>query len=122
MIKQYDTIEDMFKDLEDRIAAGKKAAVEHPIKVEDLHHGDFFAYVHPIHRIPIFGEVLEYPDEEGDIREARDNGYIFARCFSAVRPSGELGDTHITHITHKIPKIVFDRAKANGFRHLDSLN
>jgi hypothetical protein len=124
-MKEFDSLEDMFADIAARVEAGKKAAENHPIKVKDLRHGDYFAYQHPVHNILIFGEVIEkteYPEDDGSIATARANGFVYGRCYSVLCPEGELGDTHVTYITHKIDKAVFERARVNGFHHLNPTN
>lgn len=118
------TFKDMMKGIQAQVEANRKAAEEHSIKVEDLRHGDYFAYNHPA-GITIFGEVMErtdYPEDEMTIALARQNGYVYGRCYSEDCPEGELGDTHVIRITHKVTKEMFDRAKANGFRHIDIMN
>lgn len=124
-MKVYTSFEEMMADIQARVEAGREAAKHHHIKVEDLRHGDHFTYLHPELGIPIFGEVVEeteYEEDELDIAMARENGYIFGKCYSVMCVEGELGDTHVTRITHKIDKAVFERAKANGWRHLDPSN
>jgi hypothetical protein len=123
-MKMYENIEEMFADLERRLEEGRRSAKTHHIKVGDLRHGDYFAYRHPV-GVLVFGRVIEkteYSEDDESIQEARENGFVFARCFSAMCPEGELGDTHVTRITHKVSKKLFDRAQVNGFRHLDQLN
>lgn len=119
MIKEYENAEKMFKDIEKMVAQGREAAKHHHIKVDQLRHGDHFAYVHHS-GVPIFGEVIESTEYEED--SARENGFIFGRCYSELCPNGELGDTHVTHITHKVSKEDFERARANGWRHLLETN
>jgi hypothetical protein len=124
-MKEFESLEEMFADIASRVEAGKKAAEDHPIKVKDLRHGECFAYHHPVHDIHIFGEVVEkteYPEDDKIIESARENGFVFGRCYSVMCPEGELGDTHITYITHKISRSLFDRARANGFHHLKVTN
>jgi hypothetical protein len=130
-VTSYDSLEDMLNDMAADQAAASEAAETHHVKVDDLRHGDFFASVRPDYGCVVFGEVIETmasddPEEATeiaeDIRSSRENGYVFSKCYSPRCPQGELGDMHITRITAKIAKTVFDRAKTNGWRHLNPSN
>lgn len=144
-IQSFDSISEML----DFLAGADNAAVEamktHPIKVDDLQDGDYFVSIRSDIGIMIFGRVVGfvprdpvdlygYTDEEIAEIEAEDaeerkqmdlnrtRGYIFGKCHSMLCPDGELGDTHVTRIHHKIDRAAFERAKANGFRHMDGTN
>lgn len=122
-IYAYDSIEELFEALKKDTEVANEQAKTHPVKVEDLKHGEIFVSPRPDFGIVVFGQVWEhseeYPEDNESIRDSRARGYVFARCFSALCPEGELGSTHITMITGKVSAKVFERAKANGFRHLD---
>jgi hypothetical protein len=103
-----------------KVVAGQKEGL---LKV--LTHGTYFASIRPDLELVIFGEVLEhtkYPEDTAGILARRVNGYIFGRCYSVLCHDGELGDTHVGNITCKITKQVFDRARANGWRHIQDTN
>ena len=91
--------------------------------MEDLRHGDFFASPRPDFGIVIFGKVLEhtkYPEDSESIRRGRARGYVYCMAYSPLCVEGEFGDIHITRIAVKIPSELFERARANGWRHLEA--
>lgn len=117
-VKTFQSSEEMFADLEARVEAGREAAKIHHIKAADLPHGSYFVYGHFEVGELIFGEVIEvteYPEDNESIAQGRENGYIFARCYSVLCPEGELGDTHITRISRVISKEEFEVAKEAGW-------
>lgn len=124
-IRTFDTDEDLFAAMEADEAAAQEAMKKHPIKVEDLRHGDFFVSVRPDLGIVIFGRVIEtteYEDDNAGISENRGRGFVFGECFSAMCTYGEVGDTHVTMIHGKISEALFNRVKANGFRNARRTN
>lgn len=125
IIRTFDSTDDLFDFLEASNKHNQEAMKDHPIKVEDLRHGDFVVSLRPDQGVVIFGEVVEttkYEEDNEGIQESRTRGWIFGRYYSEVCTEGEFGDTHVTRINAKISKEVFDRAKANGFRHLRPSN
>jgi hypothetical protein len=125
-IYEFDSVEDLFAAMEADQKAADEAAKTHHLKVEDFKHGDYFASPRPDFGVVIFGEVWEYcekyPEDNESIQEARQRGYLYGRCFSPICPEGEIGSTHITNVSAKVSAEVFERAKANGFRHLDPVD
>jgi len=123
-MREFNSIEEMLEYLAQARQEGIEAAKGHHIQVSDLRHGDYFIRVHES-GVLIFGEVLEhtsYPEDSGAIKRSRCNGYVYGRCYSILCPEGELGDTHITNVQSKIPRDVFERAKANGWLHAEPTN
>lgn len=125
-IYAFDSMEEMFDAMrQDQEAADEKAKTHH-LGVADLKHGDCFVSPEPLLGCLVFGEVIEhcdeYPEDNESIREGRLRGYIYARCYSPMCADGELGDKHITTIQAKVPREVFDRAKANGWRHTEAVD
>ena len=122
----FGSVEELFEWLDEKREAGREAAEHHHLKVSDLTHGDHFVSPRPDYGgLIIFGEVLEhtnYPEDASSIKMSRLNGYVYGRCYSVECVEGEFGDTHITNIAAKIPAEVFERAKANGWRNLESTN
>ena len=124
-VKQFDDINDLFDFIEEANRRGQEAMKDHPVKVADLRHGDFVVSFRPDHGTVIFGEVVEttaYEEDNESIADSRTRGWIFGRYYSHLCVEGELGDTHVTRINAKITKAVFERAKANGWRHLNPTN
>jgi len=126
MIKGYDGWDEIMAEEIGAQEVARTRARAHHIKVEDLKHGDHFICVREDLGFVIFGEVIEhfdeYPEEAEKIAEFRARGYVFGRCYSELCPQGELGDTHLTTISVKVSRAVFERAKANGWRHLVPCN
>lgn len=123
--RTFDTDEELLEAMEADEAAAQEAMKAHPIKVEDLRHGDFFVSVRPDLGIVIFGRVIEtteFEEDNASIIEMRQRGYVFGECFSAICTYGEVGDTHVTMIHGKISQGLFERVKANGFRHARKVN
>jgi len=125
-IYEFESVEDMFDAMARDQEAADKVAETHHIKVEDLKHGDYFISPRPEAGVVVFGEVWEhsekYPEDNEVIQDARSRNYVYGRCYSAIVPEGEIGSTHITRVHAKIDRAVFERAKANGFRHLDPVD
>lgn len=122
----FDSEKELFDYLEEQAAEGAKLAKTWPIKVEDFGHGDHFISMRPDHDCVIFGTVWtrceEYPEDDEVIADSRSRGYLYGDCFSILCVDGEIGSTHITRVNAKISKAVFERAKANGWRHLRPSN
>ncbi len=124
-IRSFNTDEELFDAMKADERAAQEAMKAYPIKVEDLRHGDFFVSVRPDLGIVILGRVIEtteYPEDNENIIEMRQRGYVFGECFSAICTYGEVGDTHVTRIHGKISQGLFERMKANGFRHARKTN
>lgn len=124
-IRTFKDLDEMFAFIEEQGHELQQAMADHPVKVADLRHGDFFVSVRPDFGVVIFGEVVEktdYPEDDESIAQARTRGWVFARCYSPMCVEGEFGDTHVTNIHAKITKAVFERAQVNGFRHLNPSN
>lgn len=120
-IYSFDSLEDMFAFMQRDQEIAERARKDHPIKVEDLKHGDHFFSVRPDLDVVIFGHVIEtteYEEDNESIQANRSRGYIFAKCYSPLCTEGELGDIHVTNVSGKISEAEFLRAKANGFRHV----
>ncbi len=121
-IHVYGSTEEMLEELRKDQEKAAEAAKTHHLKVEDFGHGDFFASVRPDHNCVVFGEVQthseKYPEDTPAIQESRARGYLYGYCYSVLCVEGEIGSTHITRVSAKISREVFERAKANGWRHL----
>jgi hypothetical protein len=61
--------------------------------------------------------MIEFQGEVEMYEELHKGGYLFGTCYSVMCPDGEMGSTHVLNVTVKIDKAMFDRAKANGWRH-----
>ena len=126
MIRFFDSDEELSAYLAEQTEEGERLAKDHPIKVEDFDHGDCFISVRIDHDCVIFGEVMthskEYPEDTSSIQESRKRGFLYGYCYSVLCAEGEIGSTHITRVNAKISKAVFERAKANGWRHLKASN
>lgn len=125
-MRAFGSVEELFYELRrDQEAADEKAKTHH-LGVADLKHGDCFVSPRPDFGVVVFGEVIEhddkYPEDNEHIRDARLRGYVYARCYSPLCVEGELGDTHITMIEAKVSREVFERAKANGWRHTEAVD
>lgn len=120
----FESFEDLAKYISSNEEAAKLAAGQRDGLLKALTHGTYFVSVLPEEQLVIFGKVeqSEYPEDDAGIAESRNRGYIFGRCYSVACPEGELGDTHITNVTTKISEAVFNRAKANGWRHVRDEN
>jgi hypothetical protein len=125
-VKFFDSVDDMFDHVEREQERGLELAKKHPVKIENLRHGDCFVSIRKDLGVAIFGVVIEtseqYPEDNESIAESRANGFVFAKCASPLCVEGELRDIHITRINGKIEKDLFDRAKANGWRHVEASN
>lgn len=125
-IYTFDSMEDLLASLRKDQEAADERAKTHPVKIEDLKHGDICVSPRPDFGVTVFGEVWEYsekyPEDNPTIQQSRRRGYIYGRFYSALCPEGEVGSTHITTIVGTVPREVFERAKANGFRHLEPLS
>lgn len=66
--------------------------------------------------------MQEFQNEVEMYEELNKGGYLFGTCYSVMCPEGEMGSTHVLNVTVKIDKATFDRAKANGWRHLGVVN
>jgi len=119
-IRAFSSLDEMFAALDADQEVATEVAKTHPVKIEDLRHGDFFASPRPDHGVVVYGEVWEhsedYPEDNEHIQESRDGGYVYGRCYSPIVPEGEIGSTHITRVGAKITAEEFEAAKANGFR------
>lgn len=118
-VKYIDSMSELLAGLHGRLAAGRKAAENHHVKMAELRHGDCF--VRTSLEAVIYGEVIEhtdFPEDADDIAQARANGYVYGRCFSVLCPEGEFGDTHLTNVGRKISKEEFEAAKASGWTSL----
>lgn len=141
-VVEFDKLDDLLEHMAKSEQAAIDAMESHPIKVSELQEGDYFLSARPDMGIVIYGQVvLEYnygplpedPEEAVEAEaerafdrqsmiESRSRGYIFGRHFSVNCKEGELGETHITQIHMKLLPEVFERARANGFRHLNQSN
>ncbi len=60
-------------------------------------------------------EREEYDDTRTMYAEPHMKYYRFTRSYSAVCPSGEYGDCHLSEVTKKISRNEFERAKKAGW-------
>jgi hypothetical protein len=114
-VRAFKSVEDIFADIGVRVEQGRLDAANHHIRVDELQHGSYFMYEHPVYEMPFFGEVIEtteFPEDDVSIATARTNGFIFGRCYSWACIEGELGDTHVTRIERKLTREQFEAAKA----------
>lgn len=122
----FDSDEELFEHLDKQAAEGAKLAEDWPVKVEDFQHGDHFVSVRPDHGCVIYGTVWtrceKYPEDDEVIANSMRRGFLYGDCFSTLCVEGEIGATHITNVNAKISEAVFERAKANGWRHLRPSN
>jgi hypothetical protein len=131
----YDNVADLFNALSAnsvaRSKAGAKDEVPPSVKIEDLHHGDRFISILSSH-FAVFGEVVEWIEDDDlqkihaskdEIRNNRDQGFVCARCYSTETPQGILiKDVPVNDIDAKIGTAVFNRARVNGWLHLNPVN
>lgn len=124
-IRTIPSLESMLESMAADQAAATRAAESHPIKVEDLKHDDYVVSVRSDLGVIIFAQVIvDMADEEDAeaVALSRQNGYVFTRAYSPLCPAGELGDIHVTRIHGKVSKELFERARANGWRHAKAAN
>lgn len=115
----FDSLEDMFAFMQRDQEIAARAQKTHPIKVDDLKHGDYFFSVRPDLDVVILGHVIEtteYEEDNESIQENRKRGYVFSKCYSPLCVEGELGDIHVTNVSGKLSEAEFLTAKTNGFR------
>lgn len=121
-VRCFDSEKELLEYLEHQKALNAEQAKDWPIKVEDFEHGDYFVSIRTDFDCVIFGVVQThsetYPEDNEVIQSKRARGYLYGYCYSTLIVEGEIGSTHITQVNAKISKAVFERAKANGWRHL----
>jgi len=136
-MKTFDTVEEMLSHIQETRKQARESVKDSEHKPDEFRHGAYFVNwtAYESYGFFIFGEVVEPQAPEGDDpdaqaeheyeveydQESRANGYIFGRCYSVACSGGELGTTHVTRMA-PISKEIFDRAQANGWRHLAPSN
>jgi len=129
--KAYDSFEDMMQDIRDasesadqRVTPEQKRYRPGDIVISDSGYG-----------FPIFHDLLDiekivkdnlwkygdnYEDEGIDIldlyREPHMKFYCFTKSYSEAVPQGELGDFHRSQGLYRIPRVLFEDIKNDGFR------
>lgn len=58
---------------------------------------------------------LELMSISAGLRERRERGFLFGRCYSVLEPEGEIGDTHVSQVM-PISRETFEEFRANGWR------
>jgi len=122
MIRTFYSWDEAMAPLDKELEAARERAATNPLKIEDLGPKDCFVCERPDLGVLRFGVVVELkdPDAAAWAEEHRRQGFVFGRFFSPLCVEGELDDTHITRIAAKIPRALFERARANGWRHREA--
>ena len=136
-MRTFDTVEELLAQVQKTRKQARESVGGSQHQPDEFRHGGYFVNWTAWERYGffIFGEVKEPqapetddPDELADHgyeveydQENRSAGFIFGCCYSQACPRGELGSTHVTRMA-PISKETFDRAKANGWRHLNPSN
>ena len=102
-----------------------EARFESGVEARDLPHGSYFMAVDNTKTTIIFGQSLErtaFPEDALVIAASRSAGHIYGRCYSTACLNGELGHIALSSVVAVIEADVFERARINGWRHLEELN
>ena len=135
IVRQFSEFSELEQYLDELAKLDSKALEESRLKPEDFAEGDYFISIRPDFDVVIFGKVVspflprdqyeddqEYEYEVEAEKGSRSRGYIFSKCYSVMCVDGELGHTHVSVINGKIEPSLFERARANGWRHGSAMN
>jgi len=100
-VKSYETIEEMWKDLEDQ----RKLAIESfnncTKKQKALKEGDIFFT--SAYDLVILNQIQTLdPEDEHEFESAKDMGYVMVKAWSDTVPEGEMGSVHRSWASYKL--------------------
>lgn len=116
-IQSFDSLDDMYAAMEKAENAANDSLLRGQVALRDrMEETVYWVQAVPSMDLIVYGETPAAEDTD-----LRSRGYLTGMAYSAWEPQGEHGDTHVSQVM-PVSKILFDRAKSEGFPTISQLS